>query len=46
MDPSKIKSAAIKLFSLIKKLSENKNTIPENPINNPIVFNKLNFSPF
>ena len=46
VDPSRIKSAAIKLFSFIKKSSENKNTIPENPINNPIVFNKLNFSPF
>ena len=34
----------MKLFSLINKLSENKKTIPANPIKIPIVFVKLNFS--
>ena len=43
-DPSKINNAEKKLFSSIKILSENKNTIPEKPIKIPNVFNKLNFS--
>jgi len=36
--------AAEKLFSLIKILSENKKTIPENPSRTPNVFVKLIFS--
>ena len=38
------KESILKLFSLIKILSENKNIIPENPINIPNVLTKLNFS--
>ena len=44
MEPNKINNADPKLFSFIKKLSENKYTIPEKPINTPIVLVKLNFS--
>ena len=42
----KISNAEVKLFSSIKILSENKNTIPEKPINIPNVLTKLNFSFF
>ena len=34
----------LEIMELIKKLSENKNTIPENPINIPKLLNQLNFS--
>ena len=40
----KMINADKKLFSLIKILSENKKTIPENPINIPTLLNQLNFS--
>ena len=36
----------VKLFSSIRRLSENKNTIPEKPIRIPNVLTKLNFSFF
>ena len=46
LEPNKISNAEVKLFSSIKILSENKNTIPEKPINIPNVLTKLNFSFF
>ena len=45
-EPNKMHKAENKLFSLIRKSSENKKTIPAKPIKTPVTLRKLIFSSF